>query len=100
MGAYAAALEYASGREAIVVGKPARAFFDAAMTDLGVERAVMIGDDVEADVGGRDGGGPARSAGADRQVSRGRPVRAGDADRDRRLDRGRTRGCSPACLPS
>jgi|ERR1035441_5478079 HAD superfamily hydrolase (TIGR01458 family) len=52
VGAYSAALEYASGREATVVGKPARAFFDAAVADLGVERAIMIGDDVEADVGG------------------------------------------------
>ena len=52
VGAYAAALEYATAREAVVVGKPAQAFFDAAVADLGVERAIMIGDDVEADVGG------------------------------------------------
>ena len=52
VGAYAAALEYASGREAVTVGKPARAFFQAAMADMGLERGVMIGDDVEADVGG------------------------------------------------
>ena len=52
VGAYAAALEYATGREAVVVGKPAQAFFDAAMADMGVDRAVMVGDDVEADVGG------------------------------------------------
>ncbi|MGO8906520.1 MAG: TIGR01458 family HAD-type hydrolase [Solirubrobacteraceae bacterium] len=52
VGAYAAALEYASGREAVTVGKPARAFFLAAMADMGAERAVMVGDDVEADVGG------------------------------------------------
>ncbi len=52
VGAYAAALEYASGREAVTVGKPARAFFLAAMADMGLERGVMIGDDVEADVGG------------------------------------------------
>jgi phospholysine phosphohistidine inorganic pyrophosphate phosphatase len=52
VGAYATALEYATGREAIVVGKPAREFFMAAMDDMGVERAVMVGDDVEADVGG------------------------------------------------
>lgn len=52
VGAYAAALEYASGREAIVVGKPAREFYMSAMADLGVERAVMVGDDLEADVGG------------------------------------------------
>ncbi len=52
VGAYAAALEYASGRESVVVGKPAREFFHAAMDDMRVERAVMVGDDVEADVGG------------------------------------------------
>ncbi len=52
VGAYAAALEYATGREAITVGKPARAFFLAAMADMGLERGVMVGDDVEADVGG------------------------------------------------
>jgi HAD superfamily hydrolase (TIGR01458 family) len=52
VGAYAAALEYASRRDAIVVGKPSQAFFDAAMGELGLDRAVMIGDDVEADVGG------------------------------------------------
>jgi phospholysine phosphohistidine inorganic pyrophosphate phosphatase len=52
VGAYAAALEYATGREAVVVGKPSRAFFDAAVGELSAEMAVMIGDDVEADVGG------------------------------------------------
>jgi phospholysine phosphohistidine inorganic pyrophosphate phosphatase len=52
VGAYAAALEYATGRDAVVVGKPAEAFFLAALADMGLERAVMVGDDVEADVGG------------------------------------------------
>lgn len=52
VGAYSAALEYATGREAVVVGKPAEAFFRSAMEDMGVQAAVMIGDDVEADVGG------------------------------------------------
>jgi phospholysine phosphohistidine inorganic pyrophosphate phosphatase len=52
VGAYAAALEYATGREAVTVGKPARAFFQAAMDDMGLERGVMVGDDVESDVGG------------------------------------------------
>jgi HAD superfamily hydrolase (TIGR01458 family) len=52
VGAYAAALEYATGREATVVGKPAREFFAAAVADAGGGRAVMVGDDVEADVGG------------------------------------------------
>ena len=54
VGAYAAALEYASGRDSTVVGKPAAAFFLAALAELGAEpaSAVMVGDDVEADVGG------------------------------------------------
>ena len=52
VGAYAAALEYATRREAVVVGKPAEAFFQAAVVDMGLENAVMVGDDVEADVGG------------------------------------------------
>jgi HAD superfamily hydrolase (TIGR01458 family) len=52
VGAYAAALEYASGREALVVGKPAEEFFQAAMADAQLAHAVMVGDDIEADVGG------------------------------------------------
>ncbi len=52
VGAYAAALEYASDRESVTVGKPARSFFLSALADMGVERGVMVGDDVEADVGG------------------------------------------------
>jgi phospholysine phosphohistidine inorganic pyrophosphate phosphatase len=54
VGAYAAALEYATGREAVVVGKPAGAFFAAALADLGAQaqNAVMVGDDIETDVAG------------------------------------------------
>jgi len=54
VGAYAAALEYAAGVEAIVIGKPSAQFFVAALQDAGAaaEKAVMVGDDVEADVGG------------------------------------------------
>lgn len=53
-GAFVAALEYAGGCEAVVVGKPAPAFFATALEDLGVPagRALMVGDDVESDVGG------------------------------------------------
>ena len=54
MGAYVVGLEYATGREAITLGKPARAFFEAALSIAGADAksAVMIGDDVEADVNG------------------------------------------------
>jgi phospholysine phosphohistidine inorganic pyrophosphate phosphatase len=53
-GPFVAALEYAVGREAEVVGKPSPAFFELAVADLGVrpEQAAMVGDDVEADIGG------------------------------------------------
>jgi phospholysine phosphohistidine inorganic pyrophosphate phosphatase len=52
VGAYAAALEYATGNDALVVGKPSEEFFLAAVADMGLEHAVMVGDDAEADVGG------------------------------------------------
>lgn len=53
-GPFVSALEYATGREAEVVGKPAPAFFDLALGELGLsaDRAAMVGDDVEADVAG------------------------------------------------
>lgn len=53
-GAFVAGLEYAAGVEAEVVGKPSRAYFEAALTalDAGPEETTMVGDDVEADVGG------------------------------------------------
>ncbi|WP_405717905.1 HAD-IIA family hydrolase [Streptomyces sp. NBC_01537] len=51
-GAFLLGLERAAGVEAEVVGKPSGAFFAAALTRLGVgaAEAVMVGDDVEADV--------------------------------------------------
>lgn len=54
VGAFVAALEYASEQRAEVLGKPAKAFFLAALDDMGVapEDAAMVGDDVEADVAG------------------------------------------------
>jgi HAD superfamily hydrolase (TIGR01458 family) len=53
-GPFVSALEYATGREAEVVGKPSDSFFELALSELGVraDRAAMVGDDVEADVGG------------------------------------------------
>ncbi|MQA88755.1 MAG: TIGR01458 family HAD-type hydrolase [Gemmatimonas sp.] len=53
-GPLVAALEYATGQTATIVGKPNGEFFDLAVRALGVKpgRAVLIGDDIEADVGG------------------------------------------------
>jgi HAD superfamily hydrolase (TIGR01458 family) len=54
VGPFVAALEYATGREAFVVGKPAAGFFATVLGELRVEptAAVMVGDDIESDVGG------------------------------------------------
>ena len=46
------ALEYASGKRAVMIGKPSPRMFDLALTLAGEEaaRAVMIGDQIETDV--------------------------------------------------
>jgi len=53
-GPFVVALEYATGREATVLGKPSPAFFELAARSMGcpMSDAVMIGDDAEADIGG------------------------------------------------
>ena len=53
-GAYVAAFQYASGIEPIVLGKPAQAFFDAAVQRLAVnsDEVIMIGDDIKGDIDG------------------------------------------------
>lgn len=53
-GPFVAAVEYATGRDALVVGKPAPGFFELVLADLGTDpdSTAMIGDDVETDVGG------------------------------------------------
>ncbi|MGI9414685.1 MAG: TIGR01458 family HAD-type hydrolase [Hyphomicrobiales bacterium] len=53
-GAFVAALEYATGREALVLGKPAPGFFRAAAESMGcgLDEVAMIGDDAEADSAG------------------------------------------------
>ncbi|XP_063194467.1 phospholysine phosphohistidine inorganic pyrophosphate phosphatase isoform X1 [Chroicocephalus ridibundus] len=54
VGAYMKALEYACDVQAEVVGKPAKAFFESALAEMGVppQEAIMIGDDIVNDVGG------------------------------------------------
>ena len=58
-GPFVAALEYASGREAVVVGKPSAAFFHLAAASLGIspERIIVVGDDAEVDVAGAQAAG-------------------------------------------
>jgi phospholysine phosphohistidine inorganic pyrophosphate phosphatase len=53
-GPFVKALQYASGVEPLVLGKPARAFFDSAARQLGIEpgELLMIGDDIRGDIEG------------------------------------------------
>jgi HAD superfamily hydrolase (TIGR01458 family) len=53
-GAFVAGLEYAAQTEAVVLGKPSMAYFDAALEALDAEPALtwMVGDDWETDVYG------------------------------------------------
>ena len=53
-GAFVAGLEYASETEATVLGKPSPAYFAAALEalDYDPEQTWMVGDDVDADIGG------------------------------------------------
>jgi HAD superfamily hydrolase (TIGR01458 family) len=51
-GPYVYALERATGKSATVLGKPNRAFFEQALSTLGIpaSAAVMVGDDLENDI--------------------------------------------------
>ena len=71
LGPFVAALEYAAGVKAEVVGKPSPAFFATAVANLGLEpdAVLMVGDDIEADIGG-----------AQRSGIRGVQVRTGKYD--------------------
>jgi HAD superfamily hydrolase (TIGR01458 family) len=58
-GAFVAGLEYAARVDAVVLGKPSAAFFDTALKELDADPELtwMVGDDVEADIGGAQGCG-------------------------------------------
>ena len=53
-GPFVLGLEYATGRSAILVGKPSPSFFTKALESMNVKApdAIMIGDDINSDVGG------------------------------------------------
>jgi len=52
VGAFTSALSFACGREPLIMGKPAEAFFDIALKQLGStsEQTLMVGDDVQSDI--------------------------------------------------
>lgn len=53
IGAFVAGIEYATGKEATIIGKPAPEFFAAALSRVGLKHneVAMIGDDIDTDVG-------------------------------------------------
>jgi HAD superfamily hydrolase (TIGR01458 family) len=59
VGPFVAAIEFAAERDAYVVGKPARGFFEQVLASAGVDAnaAAMVGDDIESDIGGALGAG-------------------------------------------
>lgn len=59
VGPFVKGLEYATGREAVVMGKPAAPFFETALAQLGAraEETLMIGDDIRGDIDGAQAAG-------------------------------------------
>lgn len=53
-GPFVSALEFATGKQAVVMGKPSRSFFELALMDMDLrpEEVAMIGDDIYTDIGG------------------------------------------------
>jgi len=53
-GPFVQALEFATGKKGIIVGKPSRMFFELALCDMGLrtDQVAMIGDDILTDIGG------------------------------------------------
>jgi len=54
LGVFVTAIEYATGREAEILGKPSADFFHDICRNIGTDPAqtLMVGDDVESDIGG------------------------------------------------
>jgi HAD superfamily hydrolase (TIGR01458 family) len=54
IGGFIQALEYASGTQAMIIGKPSPDFFQVALDDMQLTagEVAMIGDDIDSDVGG------------------------------------------------
>lgn len=77
IGPFVAALEYASGRQAVILGKPSAEFYRVAVASLGCDagRAIMVGDDALADVDG------ALAAGLQGILVRTGKYRPGDEDK-------------------
>ncbi|AKF25021.1 haloacid dehalogenase [Sulfurovum lithotrophicum] len=58
-GGFIAALEFATGKKAEIIGKPSKTFFHLAISSMGLKphEVLMIGDDIEADIKGAQDAG-------------------------------------------
>ena len=58
-GGFVEALEFASGKEAMIIGKPSKTFFHLAVASMGLQphEVLMVGDDIEADIKGAQDAG-------------------------------------------
>jgi len=60
-GPFVSALEFATGKQALIMGKPSKTFFELALKDMNLlpGQVAMIGDDLHTDVGGAQAAGMA-----------------------------------------
>ncbi len=59
IGAFVAGLEFVSGKQATIIGKPSQNFFQLATDSLGLKpsEVLIVGDDIENDIGGGQASG-------------------------------------------
>ncbi|MCB1670988.1 MAG: TIGR01458 family HAD-type hydrolase [Gammaproteobacteria bacterium] len=59
IGAFVAGLEFVTGKHATIIGKPSEEFFHLAVANMGLEphQVLVVGDDIENDVGGAQAAG-------------------------------------------
>lgn len=59
IGGFIEALQYASGADAMIIGKPSVDFFHVALADMQLDAAavMMVGDDIDSDIGGAQSSG-------------------------------------------
>lgn len=59
IGAFVAGLEYASRKQALIIGKPSPNYFQTALADMGLKAAqvAIVGDDIDSDIGGGQASG-------------------------------------------
>ena len=106
-GAFVAGLEYAAQVEAVVLGKPSSAYFEAALEALDAEPKMtwMVGDDLESDIAGAQGVGmrtssfEPESSGRMRSSARGGSP-TGSSRRSRTCPSGSRSTCDRASAPT